>query len=81
MVHFIWRAETQRIVGVHGGSPCCYALDEDSPTHSTFEETVHDAEHAFEEVVDNTKGVLNDVMADIRLIYCYIFTFLLVDLR
>ena len=68
---------------MHWDSPCCCAMDEDDdpPSHSTLEKTVHDAEHAFEEVVDNTKCVLNDVMADIRIIYCYIFTFLLVDLR
>ena len=51
------------------------------PAHAAFEKTVHDSEHAFEEVVGSDKGVLNDVLADIELINCYICTFLFVTLE
>ena len=55
--------------------------DDDQPSHSTLEKTVHDAEHAFEEVIDDTKSVPNDIMADIRLFCCYTFTLWFADFR
>ena len=85
MVHFCHWSGTQRFIDLHRGCSFCSTLEEDdyedSPPHSTFEEAVHDAEHAFEEIVDDTKSVLNNIMADVGLLYCYTFTLRFADLR
>ena len=48
---------------LHWGCTCCSTLDEDdqedSPPHSTSEEVVGDVEHAFEELVDDSKCTFN----------------------